>query len=146
MDRGCTKGIVGRRRTWRAQYDGPFPLWWPLSGNPRRGFRHVQVLRIPGSQPEVPAEADRHGAPGELEVEAGLDDDRVVVTLFDRAPTFDPTTVPEPDLSIPPEQRRPGGMGVHLIRLAMDEVRHALSGPAREAHRRTDNVRLPEGP
>ena len=65
------------------------------------------------------------GAPGELEVEAGLDDDRVVVTLLDRAPTFDPTTVPEPDLSIPPEQRRPGGMGVHLIRLAMDEVRHA---------------------
>jgi len=30
--------------------------------------------------------------------------------------------VPEPDLSIPPLQRRPGGMGLHLIRLATDSM------------------------
>jgi serine/threonine-protein kinase RsbW len=65
------------------------------------------------------------GASGELEIEAGIEDDRVIVTLLDRAPAFDPTTVPEPDLATAPEQRRPGGMGVHLIRQAMDEVRHA---------------------
>jgi len=30
--------------------------------------------------------------------------------------------VPEPDLSIPPLQRRPGGMGLHLIRLSTDSM------------------------
>ena len=65
------------------------------------------------------------GGPGWLEVTAGLDGDRIVVELQDGAPVLDPTLVPEPDLSVPPDQRRPGGMGVHLMRLAMDELHHA---------------------
>ena len=65
------------------------------------------------------------GGPGWLEVSAALDGDRIVVELEDAAPLLDPTLVPEPDLSVPPERRRPGGMGVHLMRLAMDELHHA---------------------
>ena len=65
------------------------------------------------------------GDPGLLDVTAELDGDRIVVTIEDTAPTVDPTLVPEPDLTVPPEHRRPGGMGVHLIRLAMDELTHA---------------------
>jgi serine/threonine-protein kinase RsbW len=64
------------------------------------------------------------GAPGVIDLTAELVGDDIVVTLEDRAPTFDPTTVPEPDLSIPPLRRRPGGMGVHLMRLAMDRIEH----------------------
>ena len=45
----------------------------------------------------------------------------VVATLSDAAPAFDATGVPEPNLSIPPLERVPGGMGVHLIRAATDE-------------------------
>ena len=59
---------------------------------------------------------------GPIDVEARVQDERVVIELRDRAPTFDPTEVPEPDLSIPPLQRRPGGMGLHLIRLATDSM------------------------
>ena len=65
------------------------------------------------------------GDPGWLDVTAELDGDRIVVTLEDAAPTVDPTLVPEPDLTVRPEHRRPGGMGVHLMRLAMDELTHA---------------------
>jgi serine/threonine-protein kinase RsbW len=68
-----------------------------------------------------------HGYRGEagwLDITAELDGDRIVVTLEDEAPTVDPTLVPEPDLTVRPEHRRPGGMGVHLIRLAMDELTH----------------------
>jgi serine/threonine-protein kinase RsbW len=64
------------------------------------------------------------GAPGWLELGVDCDDRRCRVTLEDAAPTFDPTTVPEPDLSVPPDRRRPGGMGVHLIRLAVDAMTH----------------------
>jgi len=65
------------------------------------------------------------GTPGWLEVTVEPTADRLVVTVEDEAPAFDPTTVPEPDLSIPPEARTPGGMGVLLIREATDEVRHS---------------------
>lgn len=64
------------------------------------------------------------GRPGWVEVRVGRDHDRLVVTIEDDAPLFDPTTVPEPDLSVPPEHRRPGGMGVHLARLCVDEIDH----------------------
>ena len=64
------------------------------------------------------------GSQGWLDVTVELEGDRIVVTLEDAAPTVDPTLVPEPDLTVPPGHRRPGGMGVHLIRLAMDEMTH----------------------
>lgn len=62
------------------------------------------------------------GGPGWLEVGVGLEDDRFIVSLEDAAPAFDPTQVPEPDLSVPPLDRTPGGMGVHLMRRATDEL------------------------
>jgi serine/threonine-protein kinase RsbW len=64
------------------------------------------------------------GADGWLDVTVDRVDDRVVITLEDSAPTFDPTTVAEPDLSTPPARRRPGGMGIHLIRQATDSMTH----------------------
>jgi serine/threonine-protein kinase RsbW len=65
------------------------------------------------------------GAPGWIDVAAELVGDRIVVTLEDTARVFDPTTVGEPDLTIRPEDRRPGGMGVHLTRMAMDTIEHS---------------------
>jgi serine/threonine-protein kinase RsbW len=62
------------------------------------------------------------GAHGWIDVDIALEDGRFVVTLEDAAPSFDPTSVPEPDLSVPPLARRPGGMGVHLIRMGTDQV------------------------
>ena len=67
-----------------------------------------------------------HGYPGTagtIDLTAELIGDDIVVTLEDRAPAFDPTDVP-PDLTIHPRDRRPGGMGVRLMRLAMDSIRH----------------------
>jgi serine/threonine-protein kinase RsbW len=64
------------------------------------------------------------GTPGELEVRSTVRNGRIEIRLLDRAPVFDPGTVPAPDLTVPPLQRRPGGMGVHLIRAGTDETRH----------------------
>ena len=65
------------------------------------------------------------GADGWLEVDIAHIDDRLVITLEDGAPAFDPTLVREPDLSIAPEARTPGGMGIHLMREGTDEIRHS---------------------
>jgi anti-sigma regulatory factor (Ser/Thr protein kinase) len=62
--------------------------------------------------------------PGWLEVTAERIGDQIVITLEDEAPVMDPTLVPEPDLSIPPQHRRPGGMGVHLMRKATNRLDH----------------------
>ena len=62
--------------------------------------------------------------PGSIDVDARMVGDRIVIELADTAPPFDPTAVPEPDLTVPPMQRRPGGMGIHLIRLATDSLEH----------------------
>ena len=65
------------------------------------------------------------GSPGEIEMTAALVGDHIVITLEDRAPVFDPLTVSPPDLSIPPQHRKPGGMGIHLMRLATDSIEHS---------------------
>jgi len=62
------------------------------------------------------------GGLGWVEVAATTRDDQFIVTIADNAPAFDPTTVPDPDLSIHPAVRRPGGMGVLLARLCVDEM------------------------
>lgn len=62
------------------------------------------------------------GSPGWVEVEVATAGDRFIVTVADDAPPFDPTTVPAPDLAVHPAQRRPGGMGVLLARLCVDEM------------------------
>lgn len=64
------------------------------------------------------------GTPGWIDVGVALSGERFVVTLEDAAPEFDPTRVPEPDLSVPPLARKPGGMGVHLMRESTDALSH----------------------
>ena len=74
---------------------------------------------------EVATNAILHGHAGQagwVEVDVATEGDRFIVTLQDDAPAFDPTGVPSPDLSIHPAERRPGGMGVLLARLCVDEM------------------------
>ncbi len=60
------------------------------------------------------------GAPGWIECRLAVEDGRIVITLEDEGPSFDPTVAPEPDMAIPAITRGPGGMGIHLMRLATD--------------------------
>jgi serine/threonine-protein kinase RsbW len=64
------------------------------------------------------------GQPGNMEIEVGKEGNALVVRLRDQAPLFDPTTVPPPDLTLPLEERRLGGLGIHLIRNFTDTMTH----------------------
>ena len=66
---------------------------------------------------------------GEVTVEAVLRADRVCVTLTDDGRPFDPFGRAAPDTALPVEERRIGGLGIHLVRNMMDEVSY---------HRRAD--------
>lgn len=52
------------------------------------------------------------------------DGDDIVVTITDRAPPFDPKDAPVPKLHVPATERRPGGLGWHLIRTLVDRMEY----------------------
>ncbi|MGC2411803.1 MAG: ATP-binding protein [Stellaceae bacterium] len=48
----------------------------------------------------------------------------ITAEIIDNGRPFDPTSAPDPDLSLPLEARRPGGLGIHLMRGMMDRLRY----------------------
>ena len=50
--------------------------------------------------------------------------EEVVTTIEDRGTTFDPATAPAAMLSGDAMERTVGGLGLHIVRSLMDEVRH----------------------
>ena len=71
-----------------------------------------------------------HGSHGRSDVWAevilGRHGDLVELTIRDNGNPFDPLTAPEPDITAVMEDRRIGGLGVHLIRTLMDDVAYHL--------------------
>lgn len=62
--------------------------------------------------------------PGPLTLRVDVTEAAVALTLTDAAAPFDPSAVPTPDLDADPMDRPIGGLGWHLIRETMDEIRH----------------------
>lgn len=60
--------------------------------------------------------------PGPISLTFARDGDEIVVTIVDRAPSFDPTEAPAPNLDAPSGERRPGGLGWHIIRQVVDRI------------------------
>lgn len=52
----------------------------------------------------------------------------VEVEFRDRGPAFDPTMAPAPNLTVPLAERGDGGLGIHLVRQIMSEIRYRRDG------------------
>jgi serine/threonine-protein kinase RsbW len=78
---------------------------------------------------EILSNIVRHARPGlaagEIDLTIESRGDSVEMTVSDDGPAFDPLQLPEPDVTAPLEDRRPGGLGVHLVRKLMDRVDYA---------------------
>lgn len=66
--------------------------------------------------------AGRHAGSVTLAME--LDQDCVTITLSSDGPPFDPFGQAVPDTTLPVNERPVGGLGLHLVRELMDEVRY----------------------
>lgn len=63
------------------------------------------------------------GGSGDIEITLGdRGGEALVVEIADHGITFDPLSLPEPDITAPMEKRRIGGLGIFLVRKLMDEV------------------------
>lgn len=76
-----------------------------------------------------------HGREGEIEVTSDFREDALTIILRDYGDSFDPDSIPEPDLTCALEDRQVGGLGVYLMRQLMDEVKY-------EQHAGAGNVLL----
>ena len=70
-----------------------------------------------------------YGAEGgdpDISLDIASEGDSISIDLSDRGRPFDPLTeAPEPDLTAGVGERRVGGLGVHLTKTLMDDVRYS---------------------
>ncbi|MBN1400003.1 MAG: ATP-binding protein [Anaerolineae bacterium] len=59
---------------------------------------------------------------GEIRVCCHVDERDFVVSITDQGRPFDPSSVPEPDLSVPLVERQIGGLGLFFMRQLMDQI------------------------
>ena len=63
---------------------------------------------------------------GEATVRLEITDDPTAacITFIDRGIPFDPLAKPDPDITLPAEDRDPGGLGIYMTKKTMDDVRY----------------------
>lgn len=70
----------------------------------------------------------RHGyddqAPHDIQVRVGLENRELFLEVEDDARPFNPLEAPEPDVSLPIEERPEGGLGIHLLRQLMNSMEY----------------------
>ena len=72
----------------------------------------------------------RQRTAGPIEVAVHDDASKVTIIIRDRSPPFDPAQAPSPDLTSDVEHRPTGGLGWHLVKNMMDEVRYEPDTPS----------------
>jgi serine/threonine-protein kinase RsbW len=82
---------------------------------------------------ELVANIVQHGLPADrhetIRISIMLDAVRLRMEISDPSHAFDPLhEAPAPDLDSPLEQRRVGGLGVHFVRMIMDDVMYRREG------------------
>lgn len=86
----------------------------------------------------------QHGCAHQIDLSIEVEGGTVTMAFEDDGVAFDPLSVPAFDPATPMEQRRVGGLGVHLVRTLMDELHYRrANGRNRLTMRRTVTAVMP---
>lgn len=61
---------------------------------------------------------------GTVLIRISRNDNKVTAAIVDHGKAFDPTTHPEPDITLPIEKRPIGGLGIHMMRKLVTSLRY----------------------
>jgi serine/threonine-protein kinase RsbW len=61
---------------------------------------------------------------GELIVKLKFSQSKFIISIIDYGKSFEPETIPEPDLQRYYRQRKVGGLGMYLMKTLMDDVKY----------------------
>ena len=107
------------------------------------GFVNQQLSALncsPGIRHQIDAAVDeifgniaRYAYPSEaghctVSVETGQAPPWVAIRFTDQGIPYDPLSTRAPDITLPPEKRPIGGLGVFMVRKIMDEVKYEFTG------------------
>src|SRR5690348_14390871 len=67
---------------------------------------------------------EQTGMSGDVKIYTEITDQKLTLTLEDSARAYDPSNTPEPDLTLPLEERPIGGLGVYLAMSGADEFKY----------------------
>ena len=64
------------------------------------------------------------GTVGSIDIKVTIYDNHMEFVISDSGTPFDPTKKEDVDISLPVEERRIGGLGIHLVRQLMDKINY----------------------
>lgn len=88
------------------------------------------ILAVDEACTNIIKHAYKYSPDGEILIKIKPSSSKFVVSIIDNGISFEPETIPEPDLQKYYRQRRVGGLGVYLMRTLMDEVKY-ISKPGK---------------
>jgi len=102
---------------------------WAQSRCAAEGLAEDLTFKLTLALEEAVANAIAHAFLGQppphlIKVRLDITAQSISAEIVDNGRPFDPTAAPGPDLSLPLEERGPGGLGIHLMRSMMDRVHY----------------------
>jgi serine/threonine-protein kinase RsbW len=82
------------------------------------------ILAVDEACTNIIKHAYKYSPDGEIIVKVKPSLSKFVVSIIDNGLSFEPDSIPEPDLQKYYRQRRVGGLGVYLMKTLMDEVKY----------------------
>src|SRR3990172_1280566 len=95
------------------------------------GFSDKEVYAIQLAADEASSNIIEHAyagvTGGKIEIDLSISDKELKITMRDHGRSFDPSSVPEPNVKADLSERKIGGLGMYLMRKLMDEVSYESS-------------------
>lgn len=97
------------------------------------GLSEKQLFEVNFLIEEICANCIEHTEPDAIDfigLSLSLENATLLITITDHGPQFDPTKTTDPDVHLPAEKRKVGGLGLYLVKHFADKISYA----------RTDNT------
>ncbi len=98
------------------------------------GFSDKEIYSIQLAADEASSNIIEHAyagvGNGKIEIDCSISETELKIVMRDHGRSFDPSTVPEPNVKADLSERKIGGLGMYLMRKLMDDVSYKSSADA----------------